>query len=64
MMAGAAVVEIFLASLGLALLMATVLLRGMFFVMRGAGQPRIKLRAVRTGQPALAPVAAVARRVR
>ena len=64
MMAGAAVLEIFLASLGVAMAMAAVLLRGMFFVMRSAGQPQIKLRAVRGGQRVLAPVAAIARRVR
>lgn len=64
MMAGAAAVEIFLASLGIAMLMATLALRGMFCVMRGAGQPQIKLRAVRSTQPAFASVAAVARRTR
>lgn len=64
MMAGAAVIEIFLASVGLAMLMATLALRGIFHVMRGAGQPQIRLRAVRRGQPVLAPVAAIARRMR
>lgn len=64
MMAGAAVVEIFLASLGVAMAMAVVLLWGMFWVMRSAGQPQIKLRSVRGGQPVLAPVAAIARRTR
>ncbi|HET9401615.1 MAG TPA: hypothetical protein VFO34_11765 [Candidatus Acidoferrales bacterium] len=64
MMAGTAVIEIFLASLGIAMLMATLALRGMFYLMRSAGQPQIRLRAVRSVQPALAPVAAIARRMR
>jgi len=63
-MAGAAVAEIFLASLGIAMLMATVALRGMLWVMRSAGQPQIKLRAVRGTQVALATAPAMARRSR
>jgi len=63
-MAGAAVAEIFLASVGIAMLMATLALRGILLVMRGAGQPQIKLRAVRGTQVALATVPAMARRTR
>jgi hypothetical protein len=64
LMAGAAVVEIFLASLGIAMLMATIALRGMLWVMRSARQPQIKLRAVRGAQVALATVPAMVRRSR
>jgi hypothetical protein len=63
-MAGAAVAEIFLASLGIAMLMATITLRGMLWVMRSAGHPQIKLRAVRGTKVALATAPVMARRSR
>jgi hypothetical protein len=50
LMAGTAIFEVFLASLGMSALMATLALRGAFWLMHGAGigrQPTLRL-AVRT----------------
>jgi hypothetical protein len=48
LMAGTAILEVFMASVGIATLIAIVVLRGSFALMRGAGigrQPVLRLRA-------------------
>jgi hypothetical protein len=57
-MAGAAGVEIFLASVILAVLMAVWAMRGMFWLMQGAGRPAVVRNRVAGGNLVLARVRA------
>ena len=57
-MAGAAVAEIFLGSVILAVLMAVWAMRGMFWLMQGAGRPAAVRTEVPRGQLVLARVRA------
>jgi hypothetical protein len=62
-MAGAAGVEIFLASVILAVLMAVWAMRGMFWLMQGAGRPASVRIEVPRGQLVLARVRATHRQM-